>query len=1285
LLGLAIAIILALVAALVGPLLIDWNGYRSVFEAEASHLLGEQVHVTGAIDARLLPSPRLTLHDIEVGQDAGQGTAQDTGKNTGKNGAGAIRARSLAIEFALAPLMRGQWRATELHIAGPTIGLTIDAAGHVKAPNIAVGFSPDALTIERLGIEDGRVTVTDAASGGVTVFDKLWFNGDARSLIGPFKGEGAVTIAGELYPFRLATGRYSDAGAIKLHLNVDPVSRPLSIEADGDLTLTGDDPKFEGTLSLAKPVGIASGGAARLTQPWKLSGTLKADAKSALMDKVDFQYGSVDRGLKLTGVADFKFGKNPRFEGVLSGRQIDLDRVLVAADGSQPPPAAAIRELVELSGAAFRPSIPISIGVGIDQVTLGGSSVQNLRGDITSDAGGWNLDRFEFRAPGFTQVRLSGHLAVDADGVAFTGPAEIDANDPNSLAAWLEGRGVDASKTAHAAALPEAGPLSLRGDVTLGGEKVAIDKLTARFDRKTVSGRMAYFFAAGDRPAKFDAALNAPELDLDAALGFGRALMAGSTVERPRDMTIAADIGRATVGGFVAHNASARLKIDAGGLQIDKLAVADLGGAAFSASGRIVTTAPSPQGSINVDLTAPDMAPVMALLSRFAPATVKALGQDATAMAPAKLHARLTIDGAAPGLAKLGVDGSLGKVNLTLNAQGNAGSFPPSAGNLRLDAKLTADDGKMLTAMLGIDRALAVETGPAALSVDLHGPADGALQVDARLIAKGLDVKADGTAQPFADKPTASLRASIASGNAAPLRGPGGAAAALPVTFDGRIAVSGDDLTITDIEAAVGGSGLRGKLAATLSTPHKLTGDIEADTVDGVGLIAAAIGMPDVATNATAAAAPGVGKTLPEKKTLPDKRALPDKKTLTDKKTSGDNSRGDKDRPDNNWVWSGEPFGDGAFGNFTGSVGLKARRLELSPQLTAREFHTTLHFAPREIDIDDIAGVLAGGRFSGRVAYKDADAGLTARAKLVLTGADAAVLLRSGPRPAATGTLDLSAEVEGTGLSPLALIGSLQGSGKVALSHAQLAGLDPRAFDAVTRAVDQGLSVDSGRIADIVQKALTSGQLSVSRAEGPFTISAGQLRLSQAAIESKDADLAINGTIDLTDGSIDAHMVLSGSSEAAGARPDIFMALKGPVFAPSRSVDVSALSGWLTLRAVENQAKKLHEIEKQRALDAGRAKPQPPPQTAPPQDQPKTTPPATAAPKPKPGSAPISAPQPSGAPQQLRSTGVNQKAEPILSTEPKIRLAPKLPAPVDIGRLPQPPAATGQQSGSLRP
>ena len=207
-----------------------------------------------------------------------------------------MSARSLGIEFALAPLMRGEWRATELHLAGPQISLGLDASGQVQAPNIAVRFNPDALAVERLSIEDGKVTLTDAASGASVTLDRLWFNGEARSLIGPVKGEGAVTIGGELYPFRIATGRYDDEGALHLHVNVDPVNHPLSIETDGTLTLADGKPRYEGTLNLARPVGIASHSTARLTQPWRVSSKLKVTAQSALMEQVDFQYGSEEQG-----------------------------------------------------------------------------------------------------------------------------------------------------------------------------------------------------------------------------------------------------------------------------------------------------------------------------------------------------------------------------------------------------------------------------------------------------------------------------------------------------------------------------------------------------------------------------------------------------------------------------------------------------------------------------------------------------------------------------------------------------------------------------------------------------------------------------------------------------------------------------------------------------------------------------------------------------------------------------------------------------------------------------
>ena len=114
LLGLAIAFILALIAALVGPYFIDWNQFRPQFEAEATRVIGAPVRVAGALDARLLPTPSLRLRSVVVG---------------GANDLGKVRADKLDVEFSLGSLMRGEWRANELTINGMALDLGLDRAG----------------------------------------------------------------------------------------------------------------------------------------------------------------------------------------------------------------------------------------------------------------------------------------------------------------------------------------------------------------------------------------------------------------------------------------------------------------------------------------------------------------------------------------------------------------------------------------------------------------------------------------------------------------------------------------------------------------------------------------------------------------------------------------------------------------------------------------------------------------------------------------------------------------------------------------------------------------------------------------------------------------------------------------------------------------------------------------------------------------------------------------------------------------------------------------------------
>jgi hypothetical protein len=248
LLSVAIAIILALVAALVGPFFVDWGSYRGEFEARASRLTGLDFRVSGAIDARLLPTPTIVLQGVEFGR---------------RDEASKVRARALRIEFALGALVRGEWRIAEARLEGPEFSAGLDQAGRVAWPVPKLGFDLEGVSIERLQIEDGRAVLAAAASDSRMVLEKVSFNGELRTLVGPIKGEGSFVLAGQRYPYRLSASRISEDGGMKLRLALAPVDSPLTADADVTVWIDRATPRFDGSVQFTRPVGRGGAGGKR--------------------------------------------------------------------------------------------------------------------------------------------------------------------------------------------------------------------------------------------------------------------------------------------------------------------------------------------------------------------------------------------------------------------------------------------------------------------------------------------------------------------------------------------------------------------------------------------------------------------------------------------------------------------------------------------------------------------------------------------------------------------------------------------------------------------------------------------------------------------------------------------------------------------------------------------------------------------------------------------------------------------------------------------------------------
>jgi large subunit ribosomal protein L24 len=593
------------------------------------------------------------------------------------------------------------------------------------------------------------------------------------------------------------------------------------------------------------------------------------------------------------------------------------------------------------------------------------------------------------------------------------------------------------------------------------------------------------------------------------------------------------------------------MRIDSDGLAIDQLTIADFSGAALAVKGHIDTKTQSPRGAVTLDLDARSLDGITVLVEKFAPRAAEKLRRLAGRATPVALRASLTVEPAAANsngtnaIAKFKIDGRAG--TLTVALQGDAGVAGDAlkggnlaalaAGEVNLAGRLDADDGGDLVDLVGLERLIAVDKRPGRLTMAAKGPLDGELAIDGKLATGVLELSTNGTVNASdQSNPTAALKVKFANAN---LRSPrpvasGGTAELLPASGTLTLALDKGALRLSDIKGTVAGATVAGRLAIeTQQQPIAFDGDLELGTVDLAAAISTGVG---VATAGPSGAPAG--------------------------------------------IWRDEPFQQIVRGA-RGQIVLKASRVALTPNFAARDFQGRLYIGESQLALQVMDGSVAGGRIAGELIFLRESAGLIARLRVSLAGADIAELLAGNDT--LTGRIALEITAEGIGLSPSALIGALEGNGKITLTDGRLARLNPAAFDTVIRAVDRGMPIDAARVRNTMDSALASGALTFRRVEAGIRIEGGQARMmGNPALGVPDVDLAVSGLVNLVEGATDWRLTLSAMPRAASPTntwPEIEVSLRGPVNAARRATDVTAFTSWLAVRAIEQQSKKLDALE----------------------------------------------------------------------------------------------------------
>jgi large subunit ribosomal protein L24 len=1199
LLGLAIAFIIALIAALVGPYFIDWSQFRPQFEAEASRVIGAQVRVGGALDARLLPTPSLRLRSVVVG---------------GANDQGKVRADKLDVEFSLGSLMRGEWRATELTINGMALDLGLDAQGRIDWPASTGTFNLGSLAIDRLNLT-GRVALHDAASRGTLELTDIAFGGDVRSLAGSVRGDGNFMLSGIRYPFRVSSGQTPDGSGTRVHLTVDPGARARSIDLDGVLTFDARAPRFDGAVILAGPGGIKTGAATGDT-PWRLAAKLKADPATARLDQLEASYGSDETALKFSGTANVRFGASPLLQAVLSARQLDADKLL-AKDNSAAEPTRLLPGLRGLVAGIPPAPLAMQIEVSAEQIMLGGRPLQNLAADLRGEPKSWTIDRLEFRAPGTTRVALSGEIAQPGPSASFKGALSVDSSDPNTLAGWLQGRGEIVYRNQK--------PLRVSGNFDVAPDRLAVDGLKAQIDGGTLEGRVAVFNRTAGEGSRIEAALKADRLDLDAATAFTRSL-AGPQGEWPDEAQLSLDIGRAVSAGQELRPFVAKLSYGPKTIALDQLKIGEASGVTVTGAGSFDRA--SATGKLSLNASAPSFAQFTALVGPVAPGVAARLNAMAARPGPARLKLSLDLD-KNPGQAEranaravfdIDAPGFKGVTTITatpaIAAIRDVDSDALARSEIGIESKLSSEQGRSLLTLLGLDGVISAGDGPAQFEGSATGVWRAPLRLKVKLSGGRFDAEAQGTAEPWASEPKAAINLSVRRANIAPLldRDPSDPLAQ-DISLSSRLTVAGSKLIFEDMDSALGGSRIRGRVALNLGDEKSVDGEVGMDTLDLAPAFNLAIGAAGRDTS--------------------------------------------------------EPLGRGLLQGWRGRLAFQALRGALPGGGELRPVSGIIKGDGQSLTFDNLKGAMGGGEATADIEAKQTPSGVALNARLQFSGVDGSTLrYRALAMP--TGRASMQMTLASQGRSASALAGALSGSGSLTLESARIAGLDPRAFEVAIRATDNGQATDDVKLRQFVESALSAGGLAVASAQIPFNIKDGRLRVGATTLDGEGARAIVSGGYDIAADQTDIRTALASTTAgSATTRPEIQIFAVGSPDALNRSVDVAALSSWLAVRAIDRETRRLDSIERGEVPPPALPASIPPPAMAQP---PAQTPPAMKLPDlpiseiPVPGRDPrrpapkprVSAPPPV---MQLPSNA------PVVSQQ----LAP-LPPPIEIRPAPGPAA-----------
>ncbi|MSP81502.1 MAG: AsmA family protein [Alphaproteobacteria bacterium] len=787
-LGGLLVLIVALLAAI--PALVDLNDYKDAIVSEVKKATGRDVAIDGSIALSLLPSPRVTVTRVRLG-NLPDAAAPDM-----------VRLDSVDAELALRPLLAGRLQVVSLTLVQPVVTLERLADGRANWEFAGAGDGRGQLPIalDHVAITNGTFIFRSAGAGTTFQADRIDAVASMDSLAGPFAAEGTLASGGIDLGFK---ARIGDLAKAVIPVGLDVTVGGANVAFSGSLEGLAERPEVSGQLEVKAGAidevmaALIPNAAERpnVTGNFAAKGVITASGEAITVTDLEVALGDS----RTRGAATIVPGAPLRVDAVLAINLLDLDALLV------PNADAATTG----SGAMVLPTGLVgSLDASVDAMTLRGGVIQQARIKVDLGDGRLTVERASVLLPGGSDIALSGVVATESGVPSFAGRVEAASDDLRSLLAWLAVDVPDVSED-------RLRRLGLGADLVASPDLIALSAMDLRIDQTRLTGSISV--VPGPRP-RVEATIAADKINLDAYLP-AQSDAPGTVPDVDAEVRVTA--AQATLQGVTLTGVDAAFGFARTGVRLDRLVVVDVAGAAVSVTGTI-----DPIGG-HVDLSyrigTSDLGGILTLAGMAQPQRWGELGKT-------------TIQGT--------VTGGRDTFDLALDASAAAGDLAV-AGRVTLAAANPAFDVTIAGTLRDVARVLRVADvlapesigalGPVAVQGTCSGTGD-KFAFDATLAAIGATARAKGDLAFGADGMRWNAEVAVKHPEAGDLVSHLGGTVPGPLgPLDLAGLVSGDPggAAVTGLVIGLGANRLAGAASLRLDGPRPLlTADMTADRLN---------------------------------------------------------------------------------------------------------------------------------------------------------------------------------------------------------------------------------------------------------------------------------------------------------------------------------------------------------------------------------------------------------------------------------------------------------------------